>query len=406
MSKKSNSFCFFQSRASVHYFTNRSDHGDLSNLFLKAEGWPLQTDSSRQNCFVLGGPKGDAHLSLYHHLNTFKDLQRQGSLYEFGDASVAIRFTDQTVLVDLASPCQPTDLKRTESCVYLSVFDCLAKFLNEKFAAFWCGTKGGSASKHKPKVSWRSALSELPLSHCLEDIVGSILTFELKLSPFNFSTKYQSFTISGFFKSHQRPPLPLLENHGGDDMPSGSALKRSPLGLNSRDLNQSGRSGDSIVEGERATTARLFSLRDLTDTIWTAVSSGFDFGCGSRFKPVLVFLEKSKCRESCLSPLRMSSGGRGRLSGQMRSPVVEGQTWENVKETCSTPSSVKALLRECGGVGVTFLIPTRSQRPWSPPLGFQCVYDDEPFLEWRVLYFGSVDGDGGGDRYFNERADS
>ena len=46
----------------------------------------------------------------------------------------------------------------------------------------------------------------------------------------------------------------------------------------------------------------------------------------------------------------------------MRSPIVEGQTWENVEETRSTPSSVKALLRECGGVGVTFLIPTRSQR--------------------------------------------
>ncbi|KAG2247274.1 hypothetical protein Bca52824_086902 [Brassica carinata] len=59
----------------------------------------------------------------------------------------------------------------------------------------------------------------------------------------------------------------------------------------------------------------------------------------------------------------------------MRSPVVEGKTWENVEETRSTPSSVKALLRECGGVGVTFLIPTRSQRPWSPPLGFQCVYE-------------------------------
>ncbi|RID75493.1 hypothetical protein BRARA_B02536 [Brassica rapa] len=88
----------------------------------------------------------------------------------------------------------------------------------------------------------RSALSELPLSHCLEDIVGSILTFELKLSPFNFSTNHQSFTISRFFKSHQRPPLPLFENHGGDDMPGGSSstLKRSPLGLNSCDLNQNG----------------------------------------------------------------------------------------------------------------------------------------------------------------------
>ncbi|KAG2287997.1 hypothetical protein Bca4012_031150 [Brassica carinata] len=60
---------------------------------------------------------------------------------------------------------------------------------------------------------------------------------------------------------------------------------------------------------------------------------------------------------------------------QMRSPVVEGQLWENVEETRSTPSSEKALLRKCGGAGVTFLIPTKSQRPWSRPLGFQCVYE-------------------------------
>ena len=59
----------------------------------------------------------------------------------------------------------------------------------------------------------------------------------------------------------------------------------------------------------------------------------------------------------------------------MRSPIVEGQMWGNVEETRSTPSSVKVLLRECGGVGVTFLIPTKTQRPWSPPLGFQCVYE-------------------------------
>ncbi|KAG2265793.1 hypothetical protein Bca52824_072872 [Brassica carinata] len=59
----------------------------------------------------------------------------------------------------------------------------------------------------------------------------------------------------------------------------------------------------------------------------------------------------------------------------MRPSVVEGQSWENIEETRSTPSSVKALLRECEGTGVTFLIPTKSQRPWSSPLGFQCVYD-------------------------------
>ncbi|KAG2250137.1 hypothetical protein Bca52824_080273 [Brassica carinata] len=62
----------------------------------------------------------------------------------------------------------------------------------------------------------------------------------------------------------------------------------------------------------------------------------------------------------------------------MRSPVVEGESWENVEETRLTPSSVKALLRKCGGAGVTFLIPTKSQRPWS--------------LRWDSS---AIDGDGG-----------
>ncbi|KAG2247701.1 hypothetical protein Bca52824_087329 [Brassica carinata] len=91
----------------------------------------------------------------------------------------------------------------------------------------------------------------------------------------------------------------------------------------------------------------------------------------------------------------------------MRPSVVEGQSWENIEETRSTPSSVKALLRECEGTGVTFLIPTKSQRPWSPPLGFQCIYEsyfqDETKLlfpiprlsifQWRVPYLGGIDGD-------------
>lgn len=47
----------------------------------------------------------------------------------------------------------------------------------------------------------------------------------------------------------------------------------------------------------------------------------------------------------------------------------------NVFETCSTHSSVKKLLRECKGAGVTFLVPTDKQRPWSPPIGYQCVYE-------------------------------
>ena len=59
----------------------------------------------------------------------------------------------------------------------------------------------------------------------------------------------------------------------------------------------------------------------------------------------------------------------------LRSPNVSGQGWENVIETQSTLDSLKKLLRERRGLGVTFLIPSKSQRPWSPPVGFHCVYE-------------------------------
>ncbi|KAG2270467.1 hypothetical protein Bca52824_065022 [Brassica carinata] len=59
----------------------------------------------------------------------------------------------------------------------------------------------------------------------------------------------------------------------------------------------------------------------------------------------------------------------------LRSPDVSGQAWENVTKTQSTPNSVKKLLRERHGLGVTFLIPSENQRPWSPPVEYQCVYE-------------------------------
>lgn len=59
----------------------------------------------------------------------------------------------------------------------------------------------------------------------------------------------------------------------------------------------------------------------------------------------------------------------------LRSPDVAGQTWNNVEETRSTPSSMKTLLREYRGTRVTLLIPLKHQRPWSPPFRFQCVYE-------------------------------
>ncbi|KAF8100772.1 hypothetical protein N665_0218s0110 [Sinapis alba] len=58
-----------------------------------------------------------------------------------------------------------------------------------------------------------------------------------------------------------------------------------------------------------------------------------------------------------------------------RPPIVEVQEWSKVRDTESTPGSVQKLLRDCGARGVTFLVPTYEERPWSPPVGYQCVYE-------------------------------
>ncbi|WZZ44821.1 hypothetical protein YC2023_041080 [Brassica napus] len=44
----------------------------------------------------------------------------------------------------------------------------------------------------------------------LKDLVGSTLTLQLKLSPFNFSSKHQSFTISRVFDRNQRHHSQIL----------------------------------------------------------------------------------------------------------------------------------------------------------------------------------------------------
>ncbi|XP_056842064.1 meiosis-specific protein ASY2-like isoform X3 [Raphanus sativus] len=58
-----------------------------------------------------------------------------------------------------------------------------------------------------------------------------------------------------------------------------------------------------------------------------------------------------------------------------RPSVVEGQDWGNVLPTRSTFGSVRRLLKRSKAIGVTFIIPSKDQRPWSPPKGYQCVYE-------------------------------
>ncbi|KAF8085593.1 hypothetical protein N665_0660s0002 [Sinapis alba] len=80
---------------------------------------------------------------------------------------------------------------------------------------------------------------------------------------------------------------------------------------------------------------------------------------------------------------RLSSEGFVELppipSGSRRSPGLsdrmEKLVGKGMRRTGATPSSVQAVLERCGAVGVTYLIPTEHERPWSPPIGYQCVYE-------------------------------
>ncbi|KAG2288749.1 hypothetical protein Bca52824_048353 [Brassica carinata] len=54
--------------------------------------------------------------------------------------------------------------------------------------------------------------------------------------------------------------------------------------------------------------------------------------------------------------------------------------------SCSSHHTVKNLLRESGGAGVTYIIPSPEQRPWSPSVGYQCVYESY-FGEHTKLWF-------------------
>nr|VDC76699.1 unnamed protein product [Brassica rapa] len=84
----------------------------------------------------------------------------------------------------------------------------------------------------------------------------------LKLSPFNFFSKHQPFTISRIFDSNQRPPLPNfagnsftclcagVANNLGDDMPGAGAVKAQPSSnvTNVVPLNHTGMVACSVTE--------------------------------------------------------------------------------------------------------------------------------------------------------------
>ena len=58
-----------------------------------------------------------------------------------------------------------------------------------------------------------------------------------------------------------------------------------------------------------------------------------------------------------------------------RSRGLDGQDWDDVDPTHSTLEGVSSLMEASRASGVTFMIPRSDQRPWSPPVGYCCVYE-------------------------------
>ena len=94
--------------------------------------------------------------------------------------------------------------------------------------------------------------------------------------------------------------------------------------------------------------------------------------------------DRIDCRPTIYHP-----GGIFEEIGPLPSELLrdpQAQSWENVFDSCSSYKTVKDLLRRSGGAGVTYIIPSRGQRPWSPPIGYQCVYESY-FGDHTKLWF-------------------
>lgn len=65
---------------------------------------------------------------------------------------------------------------------------------------------------------------------------------------------------------------------------------------------------------------------------------------------------------------------------------IRGLSRGGIFGSCASHHTLRNLLRASGGAGVTYIIPSAEQRPWSPPVGYQCVYESY-FGDHTKLWF-------------------
>ncbi|XP_056851429.1 meiosis-specific protein ASY2-like isoform X1 [Raphanus sativus] len=136
------------------------------------------------------------------------------------------------------------------------------------------------------------------------------------------------------------------------------------------DLERVRGSGDSVEEAHREAMMDTENMtreqRMLVSVAMVQSRADDDGGDGSPDDGMTPY---------CFYPGNIFEEQRRLDPSRARPPVVEGQDWRNVLPTRSTFESVTKLLKRGKATGVTFIIPSKTQRPWSPPKGYQCVYE-------------------------------
>ncbi|KAG2252137.1 hypothetical protein Bca52824_082273 [Brassica carinata] len=95
-----------------------------------------------------------------------------------------------------------------------------------------------------------------------------------------------------------------------------------------------------------------------------------------RARPAEVGLSDDDDSEAEFFPTTFYPDGIFEELPQLHHDLLRPPSWRSgpKRETKSTLGSVKRVLR-ARVRGVTFLVPTETQRPWSPPMGYQTVYE-------------------------------
>ncbi|CAF1915936.1 unnamed protein product [Brassica oleracea] len=103
-------------------------------------------------------------------------------------------------------------------------------------------------------------LTNIPAAEAAEVIVGSCITFQIKLGEFNFTFKHQTFTISRIFSVAQRAPLPDFVGDGAQHDPNDGLQVQNPISSLVPVCNSS-----TIVETSGGMAAELGASTDKED---------------------------------------------------------------------------------------------------------------------------------------------